>query len=607
MREIHKNLIYTIVIFQGLFIFALILPFIISLFLPGDPVLAYLPEGKPNPELYEYWKERLGFNEPLIIRYFMYIGKMFTGQWGVSASIARDTPVLELVMQRLPRTVDLLLLPIVVGLPLGKLLGNISVKYHSRKVNRFIQLLSIVGIAIPIMLFGMSLQYLLGYKLGLFPTTGFKSRELTDPAFVTGFRIIDSLISGEYYFISDYLYHLVLPWTVITIGFTSFIILLTRYNQLNKKRSNVVVTNTLNFGISFGVLFALSLLTEIIFDFNGGRQLLARAFIISDYWVLNALIFLIPLVFVIGLFISNLLTISLGYFKNKQKEPIESKAENNIQNDEDKDLLARNLNPKDNSFKNDDRKTAVDEIKNFLLQKLKSPLTIIGLGIIIFTIIVSIFPRILTPYSISDVFGFYPGNEWQPPSLVHPLGTTRFGRDVLARIIYGMRNSLVFGSISVLIALIGGSHIGIPLSLINHEKKVSSEIIMIPCYIFPFILIAMLSFNTSLILGILMIPIFTHIFAKTEFNLVEMIKKVITYVPLILGFIILLDTGLAFLGFAAPTLFNLGVEINMTRERLYDAPWASLFPGLAIFWLVIGLFLIYAGFQNTPREISREV
>jgi ABC-type dipeptide/oligopeptide/nickel transport system permease subunit len=95
-------------------------------------------------------------------------------------------------------------------------------------------------------------------------------------------------------------------------------------------------------------------------------------------------------------------------------------------------------------------KNQFKELGNFLFLKLKSPFTIIGLAMVIFMILVSIFPMIITPYSLSQAQGIY-SPYYGAPSPTHPLGTTKFGRDVLAGIVYAIPNSLIFGIITVLI------------------------------------------------------------------------------------------------------------------------------------------------------------
>ena len=84
-----------------------------------------------------------------------------------------------------------------------------------------------------------------------------------------------------------------------------------------------------------------------------------------------------------------------------------------------------------------------------------------------------------------------------------------------------------------------------------------------------------------------------------------MSKTAIRYIPLLIGYSILFYNFLAFIGFSDPRTIQLGTEINAARDYLYTAPWASLFPGIAIFVLIIGFFLLYAGLQESPKELRQ--
>jgi len=134
---------------------------------------------------------------------------------------------------------------------------------------------------------------------------------------------------------------------------------------------------------------------------------------------------------------------------------------------------------------------------------------------------------------------------------------------------------------------------------------------MLIFYIFPGILLIMifaiitvggptfglLMFTT----GFLLIPSFTRIIANSEFRIVPIIKKVLTYVPLFAGFAIILYLALGFLGFSDPLTIQLGRLVSLGREHMFDAPWASLWPGFIAFLIVISLLVLHEGLANSSR------
>jgi len=172
IENVKRNLIYSILLSSlGLFL-GLILSFFLTLSFPGDPVLAYLPEGHINWTIYEQMKQQLGLNDPIFLQFIRYVAELFTGNLGISFSIARGKPVFELLADKTLVTFGFSLLPLIFGLIAGIFLGILSIKVRNRYVKLLIQILIVLGISMPMFFVGMWFQYFFGYQLGLFPTTG---------------------------------------------------------------------------------------------------------------------------------------------------------------------------------------------------------------------------------------------------------------------------------------------------------------------------------------------------------------------------------------------------------------------------------------------------
>lgn len=317
IKFIIRRLIAMIPVLFG----TLTLVFVLSRLMPGDPILAYLPEGKVDPALYAQMRHELGFDQPIYIQYFKYLGDLFVGNWGRSVSVNRGQDVWELIMQRLPRTVDIAIFSMLIAGFLGIKTGVISAVHRNKPRDTILRGLALVGVAIPVFFMGMLLQFTIGYLVPIFPTTGFKTYRFGNPEYVTGFRIIDSFLSGEFYYISDYLYHLVLP-----VACLSFIILagITRQSRSSMlevleqdyvrtarakgckekdvinthARKNSLIPTVTVIGLSFAGLLSGAVLTETTFGLVGVGELLIASIRDVDYWVLNALVFVITIMFV---------------------------------------------------------------------------------------------------------------------------------------------------------------------------------------------------------------------------------------------------------------------------------------------------------------------
>ncbi len=317
IKFIVRRLIAMIPVLFG----TLTLVFILSRLMPGDPIYAYMPEGRFDPIAYAQLRHELGFDQPIIIQYFRYLGDLFTGNWGLSVSINKGQDVWDLIMQRLPRTVDIAIFSMLIAAFLGVKTGVISAVHRNKPKDTVLRGLALIGVAIPVFFMGMILQFTVGYLVPIFPTTGFKNYRYGNPAYVTGFRMIDAFLSGEFYMIGDYLYHLVLP-----VACLSFIVLagITRQSRSSMlevleqdyvrtarakgckekdvinshARKNSLIPTITVIGLSFAGLLSGAVLTETTFGLVGVGELLIAAIRDVDYYVLNALVFVITILFV---------------------------------------------------------------------------------------------------------------------------------------------------------------------------------------------------------------------------------------------------------------------------------------------------------------------
>ena len=254
---------------------------------------------------------------------------------------------------------------------------------------------------------------------------------------------------------------------------------------------------------------------------------------------------------------------------------------------------------------------SAQKFKDFIFYRLKSPLTIIGLAIMVFTIIVAIFPQVLTPLTLEQATGFYTG-AWDPPSATHSLGQSRFGRDVLALLVYGVSTLI---KVCILPSLIGFL-IGILFVYIFKVHRWVKGLVLrfiIVLFIIPSILVILiflgiLGRNVSIIMSIIamfMIIEVTLIIRKGNYSLNLTVKKLIAYFPLLIIFNILLFEARGFFGFSDPMLVQLGNNVIDARYHLFDAPWAFFWPSLAIFASVMGFLTLHYGLKEPIPTINR--
>ena len=317
LKYIFRRILQLIPVLFG----ALILVFVLSRAMPGDPILAHLPPVY-TPAQYEAEARQLGFHLPLWQQFFIYLGNLFTGNWGYSISINEGQEVWELIWERFPRTLDITLFAVIIASFVGIKTGVISATHRNKAKDTIVRGFALVGVAIPVFWLGLLLQFFIAYKLDLFPAIGFKDMRYADPEMVTGFRIIDSLISGQWYIIGDYLIHLALPVFCLSFITLASITRQTRSSMLEvlqqdyvrtarakgckekdviKKhaRRNALIPTVTVIGLSIGGLLGGAVLTETTFNLHGVGELLLRAIIDRDYYVLNAIVFMITIIFIL--------------------------------------------------------------------------------------------------------------------------------------------------------------------------------------------------------------------------------------------------------------------------------------------------------------------
>jgi len=328
-----KYIIRRILVMIPVLFGAVTVVFILSRLMPGDPTSAYLPINATIAQR-EAVRRYLGLDQPIIFQYFRYIGDLFTGNWGLSSNISKGQPVWELIWQRFPRTMELTLFSILIASLIGIRAGVFTAKHRNKAKDTVVRGFALVGVSIPVFWLGMLMQYSLTYALPnwiyatwgvdvkLFPAVGYKTPGFDDPPFVTGFRLIDSLVSGKLYLFTDYLHHLILPVLALAFITLASITRQTRSSMLevlqldyirtarakgcNEKAvisshalKNALIPTITVIGLSFGGLLGGAVLTETTFNLKGMGNLMINAIRRYDFYVINATVFLTALIFVV--------------------------------------------------------------------------------------------------------------------------------------------------------------------------------------------------------------------------------------------------------------------------------------------------------------------
>lgn len=267
------------------------------------------------------------------------------------------------------------------------------------------------------------------------------------------------------------------------------------------------------------------------------------------------------------------------------------------------------------------------------LRKRKSAM--LGLCVILALLVIALFAPWIAPYDPAQ-------QSWsavrKAPSAAHWFGTDEVGRDILARVIYGARASLMAGVISVALA----TSLGVPLGLTAGYgpawldliiSRVTDAMLSMPFLILAIALAAFLGpslSNAMIAIGVTATPIFVRltrgqvIAVKTE-DYVESARaignprwrialrhilpnvapQILVQMTLTIAAAIIAEASLSFLGLGQqPPAPSWGSMLNSAQRFLVNAPWMAVWPGLAIFLAVLSFNLLGDGLRDAfdPRE-----
>jgi len=189
------------------------LVFILLRVAPGDPVDAILGSGADEVSR-EFLRNKLGLNEPLINQYFTYIKNILYLDFG--QSLSTQEPVLNIILKSLPASLELGFFSMLSAILIGFPLGLIGLRNRGKKTDYIARILGIATYATPPFWGAMLAQLLFSVFLNISPIGGRFPIFQQQPQ-ITGFLVLDSILSNNIIALKDSLYHLALP--SITLGF----------------------------------------------------------------------------------------------------------------------------------------------------------------------------------------------------------------------------------------------------------------------------------------------------------------------------------------------------------------------------------------------------
>ncbi len=323
--------------------------FALARILPGDPCYVILGE-RATEEQCNAFREREGLNDPILVQFGRYLGDIAHGDFG--ESLRDNRPVTEIVLERLPMTLEVTLGAMLFSTTFGVLLGVISAVRRNTAVDVGTMIGANIGVSMPVFWLGLMLAYVFAIILKdtpfWIPPSGRLSSGLSIPPLAETYNLqnlnglwgaivtfasntvtFNALITGNFEVLRDALWHLILPCVAVGTIPLSIIARMTRSSLLEvfgldyirtarakglRERvvifkhamRNAMLPIVTVIGLSVGGLMSGAVLTETVFALPGVGTQLVRAILARDYAVVQAFTVVIALIFVFINFIVDL-------------------------------------------------------------------------------------------------------------------------------------------------------------------------------------------------------------------------------------------------------------------------------------------------------------
>jgi peptide/nickel transport system permease protein len=339
LTYITRRIISSIPVLIGI----LFVTFALARLIPGDPCRAILGE-KATDKICDEFIHRHGLDKPILVQFGVYVSEIVQGDFGMSIKYGK--PVIDLIIERLPTTVELSLAAMIFSVLFGVPMGIISAVKHNSVVDVSTMVVANVGVSMPVFWLGLMLAYLFALVLKDTPfqlppsgrlspgvsvmpfyelwgleigTAGLFSSLLI---FISRLNLLNSILIGRFDILLDAIKHMLLPAVAVGTIPLAIIARMTRSSMLDVlgqdyiraarakglQRWKVILKHALRnallplvtiIGLSLGSFLGGAVLTETIFGLSGVGRILYDAITSRDYGIVQSFTVVIAVFFVI--------------------------------------------------------------------------------------------------------------------------------------------------------------------------------------------------------------------------------------------------------------------------------------------------------------------
>ena len=284
---------------------------------PGDPTLMLLGEDTTAADIAEA-KERWGLDQPIYVQYLKFFASAVRGDFG--RSFKYDEPVLDVIVARVPATLELATAAVVIALVFAIPLGGWAAAKPNSWVDNTGTTFGLFGISMPSFWFGIMLILLFAGILNVLPSAGRDTYGIAGKP-ITGFYILDSALQGNWAGVRDGLEHVFLPALALGANMLGILMRVTRSSVLEVMHeeyvttarakglverkvlwrhvlSNALIPVITVVGLELGTLLSGSIIVETVFSWPGSGSLLVIALNARDHPLVTGLVLVYTAAFV---------------------------------------------------------------------------------------------------------------------------------------------------------------------------------------------------------------------------------------------------------------------------------------------------------------------
>lgn len=297
-----------------------VITFLLTRALPGDPA-AYFAGGAATQEAIAQVRTQLGLDKPLLEQFFLYVAGLARGDMGLSLTTGQ--PVAQELLARLPASLELVLLALVLACAIALPLGVLAATRPGSWIDQLCRLITTAGVSLPTFFTGLLLAYVFYFLLGWAPSPmGRLDPMFSPPETVTGLYLVDAALAGDAAMWWASFKQLILPVLTMAIFVLAPIARMTRASMLavlsadfirtarasGLSRGTVLVTYALRnallpvvttLGMVFGFMLGSSVIVEKVFGWPGVGSYAIDALTASDYAPVQGFVLAMGVLFVL--------------------------------------------------------------------------------------------------------------------------------------------------------------------------------------------------------------------------------------------------------------------------------------------------------------------